>query len=181
MNHLKYKDVGGATSFEYLWGYHLLKYNISSTKLKRQTGDFIDHSLRQYTLSPEIQIIKHSDLLPVNHLTTCISFPSSSNPNDIGHKQLTASELAKIFGLPTKFSSHQLAFTSFPFFSLQVFDTILQPLYGVHITTEFLQPLYEVYISTESLFYTTSSSQPVSASDNYPFLPVLQKAMPHTW
>ena len=127
LHRLKHRDVGGATTYEVLWGTQNYQFDLQKTNLKRVIGDFIDYGTIPHRLPTLSRPLLHTQLLPVKHLNVWIQYPTHYHCDGIGFKQLSLKELASLFGFPSS-SRLPVSLDSFPMVPLQILDTLLMPL-----------------------------------------------------
>ena len=107
---LTHTMVGGATTFEVVYAYTPIMLTPQFTSLRRRVGDFMDHSLPPTSIVPISPAISHTMLLPVQHLTGYIHFPTHFSHNGFGCRQLTPKEQLALFGLPSLLTLSTLLF-----------------------------------------------------------------------
>ena len=113
---------GGPTKYEFLWS-SSCSLEFPRSDLLRTIGDFLDFSIRPQpcSQSPLSKHFETSSLLPVQGIFSTICYPTHFSYTGFGVRALTASELAHVFGVPSKYV-HFFELGHFPFPPIQILD-----------------------------------------------------------
>ena len=65
LHRIKHQTVGGASTYQGIWGCNGINISPHLTSLRRQIGDYIDYSIPPTKLPPQQICVRHNQLLPV--------------------------------------------------------------------------------------------------------------------
>lgn len=167
LRRLRHIEVGGATTFTSLVGFHNASVIPTITDLRCSIKHFMDYSLRPSS-SNAAQLSSSftpEHLLPLHNLTVPIVYSTHFTSTGTGARSLTSCEIGLIFGLSSSMS-YGLPIAIFPFPPVQILEACLHPL---------LQVPAPSHISSSRLEIPTLP-QPSNT-----YFPSLQQYMPLTW
>ena len=91
LHRLRHVDVGGATTFTSLIGFHNISISPSTTPLRRSIKHFLDYSLRpaSHTVDSHQSTFTPEHLLPVHCLSLPINYSTHFSSTGVGVRSLT--------------------------------------------------------------------------------------------
>ena len=167
---IKHNDHGGPTSFETVWTSSVSALEVFPSPLRRNIYSFIDYGVRPKTVVPELSEYMLGSKFPLQHMYSPVQFQSSFYSYGYGSRNLTSSELAHMFGIPTRWHD-ACASVIFPILPVQILDVLLK---------SFLQHVHAKFTTPTPLYKPIPT--PIIVPDNTPvFLRSLNRSLPSLW
>lgn len=167
LHRLRHVDVGGATTFTSLIGFHNISISPSTTPLRRSIKHFLDYSLRpaSHTVDSHQSTFTPEHLLPVHCLSLPINYSTHFSSTGVGVRSLTPPELGLIFGLSSSMS-YGLPLQTFPFPPVQILEACLTPL---------------LQVRPPSISSSNRLQIPTQPKPSLTYIPSLNRYIPLTW
>ena len=103
----KHTMVGGATTFEGVYGYLDSTMTPKFSNLRRNLGDYMDYAIPPSTIKTSQLALCFRKLAPISHIHRLVYYPSPFSSTDFGYRSLRGYELATLFGFDMSLTPKQ--------------------------------------------------------------------------
>ena len=138
LHQIKHTQCGGATSYTTVWSSNISSLTPHSTSIRRNIGDYIDHSIRPRAAPASLPAVYYSEtsLLKPDFFDTPVVYATNFVSSRLGLRSLSIAELSKILGLPSWIYHFPLKLHDLSIVPTQILDALLRPALNTTVMTE---------------------------------------------